>query len=54
MFGQKVRQRKRKAQFGEPAGHVEPKKNGARHECAVCHRTELDDPTLEFLLLFKV
>ena len=24
------------------------KKNGAMHECAVCHRTELDDPTLEF------
>nr|WP_300305229.1 hypothetical protein [uncultured Anaerostipes sp.] len=24
------------------------KKNGALHECAVCHRTELDDPTLEF------
>lgn len=21
---------------------------GARHECAVCHRTELDDPNLEF------
>lgn len=48
MFGQKVRQRKRKASFGESAGHAEPKKNGARHECAVCHRTELDDPTLEF------
>ncbi|WP_443770408.1 rhomboid family intramembrane serine protease [Anaerostipes sp.] len=24
------------------------KKDGAMHECAVCHRTELDDPTLEF------
>ena len=24
------------------------KKNGAMHECAVCHRTELDDPELEF------
>ena len=27
---------------------VPKKKNGALHECAVCHRTELDDPTLEF------
>ncbi len=25
-----------------------PVKNGARHKCAVCNRTELDDPTLEF------
>ncbi|MCQ2492629.1 MAG: hypothetical protein MJ087_06275 [Lachnospiraceae bacterium] len=27
---------------------VQPPKSGARHRCAVCNRTELDDPTLEF------
>lgn len=27
------------------------KKNGAMHECAVCHRTELDDPELNFVIV---
>ena len=27
--------------------------NGARHRCAVCGRTELDDPTLEFRFCSK-
>ena len=26
---------------------------GARHECAICHRTELDDPNLEFRFCSK-
>ncbi|MDO4169230.1 MAG: hypothetical protein Q4D45_04940 [Lachnospiraceae bacterium] len=33
--------------------HVKQSTSGARHECAVCHRTELDDPTLEFRFCSK-
>lgn len=36
---------KKKVQTKASRGH---KKNGALHECAICHRTELDDPSLEF------
>lgn len=38
-----------KAQMRESAGYA----NGARHKCAVCGRTELDDPTLEFRFCSK-
>lgn len=46
-FAGKVSGKRRHGEFGTKAsrGH---KKNGAIHECAICHRTELDDPTLEF------
>ncbi len=43
-----VNRRKREFQAGSKAGSQGRKKDGALHECAVCHRTELDDPTLEF------
>jgi ribosomal protein L37AE/L43A len=36
---------KRKKKFVK---HVQQSTSGARHKCAVCHRTEQDDPTLEF------
>lgn len=38
-----------KAQMRQPAGYP----GGARHKCAVCGRTELDDPTLEFRFCSK-
>lgn len=43
------RRQKFKAQMREPAGYA----NGAHHKCAVCGRTELDDPTLEFRFCSK-
>jgi hypothetical protein len=45
-FAKKAGSKKRKKEFQSKT--VVRKKNGAVHECAVCHRTELDDPTLEF------
>lgn len=46
-FARRAKNQKRRKEFRQnPSGGL--KKNGARHECAVCHRTELDDPTLEF------
>lgn len=46
------RQRKRKREFQQNikrAQHpVQMYANGARHMCAICKRTELDDPNLEF------
>ena len=44
-----VKQKVRKAQYKKKA--EQPQKtyeNGAHHKCAVCGRTELDDPNLEF------
>lgn len=41
---------KRKQTFKK---HVQQSHDGARHRCAVCHRTELDDPTLEFRFCSK-
>lgn len=38
-----------KRQMREPAGYA----GGARHKCAVCGRTELDDPALEFRFCSK-
>lgn len=43
------RRQKFKAQMREPVGYA----NGAHHKCAVCGRTELDDPTLEFRFCSK-
>lgn len=39
---------KKKAKAYKAKTITPKKKNGAMHECAVCHRTELDDPELEF------
>lgn len=41
------RERKRRADFTD-ASKMRPKMGQARHRCAICGRTELDDPTLEF------
>ena len=41
------RERKRRADFTD-ASKMRPKAGQARHRCAICERTELDDPTLEF------
>lgn len=41
------RERKRRADFTD-ASKMRPKTGQARHRCAICGRTELDDPTLEF------
>ncbi len=43
------RRQKFKAQMRKPVGY----ENGAHHKCAVCGRTELDDPTLEFRFCSK-
>lgn len=43
------RRQKFKAQMRKPAGYP----GGARHKCAVCGRTEQDDPTLEFRFCSK-
>ena len=40
------REYQRKVQQAQKPEHVY--ENGARHKCAVCGRTELDDPNLEF------
>lgn len=46
-FASKISGERQRRNFQTKAsrGH---KKDGAVHECAICHRTELDDPTLEF------
>jgi hypothetical protein len=46
--------RKRQKQFTKAAGYSQVK-NGrtARHKCAICGRTELDDPSLEFRFCSK-
>lgn len=38
-----------KKQMREPVNYA----NGAKHKCAICGRTELDDPTLEFRFCSK-
>lgn len=43
------RRQKFKRQMRQPSGHA----GGARHKCAVCGRTELDDPSLEFRFCSK-
>lgn len=43
------RRQKFKAQMRTPSGYPD----GARHKCAVCGRTEKDDPTLEFRFCSK-
>ncbi|MDD3744935.1 MAG: hypothetical protein PHD70_00510 [Anaerostipes sp.] len=46
---QKAMAKGKKAQKQAKHSHsYATKNNGAIHECAVCHRTELDDPDLEF------
>lgn len=42
---QSAKQKKRKVEF---AGKMQAKPGKARHKCAVCGKTELDDPNLEF------
>lgn len=46
----RVKQMIRRAEFSRNIKAAEPamKNGGARHRCAVCGRTELDDPNLEF------
>ena len=43
----------RKAKFKQQTRPHMTYANGARHRCAVCGRTELDDPTLEFRFCSK-
>ena len=43
------RRQKFKAEMRKPTGYPD----GVRHKCAVCGRTEKDDPTLEFRFCSK-
>lgn len=43
----------RKAKFRQQAKPHMNYRNGAHHKCAVCGRTELDDPTLQFRFCSK-
>lgn len=47
------KERARKANFKKQSHPHMTYQNGARHRCAVCGRTELDDPTLEFRFCSK-
>lgn len=47
-FVSRVSGQRRHREFKNKTNPKGRKKNGAVHECAICHRTELDDPTLEF------
>ena len=47
------KEKKRKADFKKQSRPHMTYPNGARHRCAVCGRTELDDPTLEFRFCSK-
>lgn len=47
------KERARKAAFKKQSRPHMTYQNGARHRCAVCGRTELDDPTLEFRFCSK-
>lgn len=51
----RVRQYARRIRFDQKIRAAEPaaKNGGARHRCAVCGRTELDDPNLEFRFCSK-
>ena len=42
------RQMKRRAEFKQRMRPVNQYSGGARHRCAICGRTENDDPNLEF------
>lgn len=46
-------ERARKAKFKQQSRPHMTYANGARHRCAVCGRTELDDPNLEFRFCSK-
>ena len=50
-FGPK--EQARKAKFRQQSRPHMTYSNGARHRCAVCGRTELDDPNLEFRFCSK-
>ena len=50
-FGPK--ERARKAKFKRQSAPHMKYANGAKHRCAVCGRTELDDPCLEFRFCSK-
>ena len=47
------KEKARKAKFKQQTRPHMTYANGARHRCAVCGRTELDDPTLEFRFCSK-
>ena len=47
------REQARKAKFKKQSGPHMTYTNGAHHRCAVCGRTELDDPCLEFRFCSK-
>ena len=47
------KERARKAKFKQQSAPHMTYANGARHRCAVCGRTELDDPCLEFQFCSK-
>ena len=47
------KEKKRKADFKKQSRPHMTYPNGARHRCAVCGRTELDGPTLEFRFCSK-
>lgn len=47
------RERARKAKFKRQSAPHMHYSNGAKHRCAVCGRTELDDPCLEFRFCSK-
>ena len=47
------RERARKAKFKRQSAPHMKYANGAKHRCAVCGRTELDDPCLEFRFCSK-
>lgn len=47
------KERARKAEFKKQSRPHMSYQNGARHRCAVCGRTELDDSTLEFRFCSK-
>lgn len=47
------KERARKARFRQQSAPHMQDSNGAKHRCAVCGRTELDDPCLEFRFCSK-
>lgn len=51
--GYSPKQQMRKKKYQKPSRPHMTYSNGARHRCAVCGRTELDDPNLEFRFCSK-
>ena len=49
------KERKRKKDFTKAMGYGQARGGGrvAKHKCAICGRTELDDPNLEFRFCSK-